>query len=182
MLFTGSAALAQTAPRIESTPIPKPAKPNFSSLRWLVGTWSCSNTSSRRPAKIPYSVTYMPSSDGYWLNATIKAPGVAWFPYPATNRGGITYDDGAKRWVSIDRGDFGGYNIATSAGVNGSTITWHPFWLPDRDIRSMGDIVWTKVSATRMTSHSSFITQKSRTVTVTGSCTKGGTTTASAAR
>ena len=44
------AAPAFVLAQVESSPVPKPPKPDFSVLAYRVGTWTCTNVSSRRPA------------------------------------------------------------------------------------------------------------------------------------
>ena len=51
-----AAATPAYAPaQVESTPIPAPTKPNFSSVQFMIGSWTCSTKSARRPA--PYVTT-----------------------------------------------------------------------------------------------------------------------------
>jgi hypothetical protein len=61
LALTGIAS-AQTSP----TPVPLPKEPDFAPLIFTVGTWSCSNKSSRRPQAITWKQTNVLSPDGYW--------------------------------------------------------------------------------------------------------------------
>src|SRR5579862_508822 len=67
LLFVLSGAAAVAAPMIEGTPVPMAPKPDFSSMRFLIGTWTCTDMSSRRPG--PFTTTEVFSMDptGYWM-------------------------------------------------------------------------------------------------------------------
>ena len=52
--MAGGAAFAAT-PKVEGTPAPMVAKPDFSTMKFLIGTWNCVDLSSRRPG--PFNTT-----------------------------------------------------------------------------------------------------------------------------
>ncbi len=167
---TASAALAQS---MESTPAPKPAKPNFAPFSFMVGTWSCSTKSARRPAPFYTTVTNAMDPSGYWLVGTSTTKGMPWFPYPAKSVDRMTYDADSGRWIDVSYGDYGSYDITESKGWKGNTIVWHDLaFASGKDVKSSSDVTTTKVSATKMISQSTFTTAKGRSVGVTGTCTK----------
>jgi hypothetical protein len=169
------AALPTYAPaQVESTPIPAPGKPNFSSMQFLVGSWTCSTKSARRPAPYVTSVTYALDPTGYWLNQTSTTSATSWISRKLTTWDKITYDSDTKRWVDVLYGDGGAYGLSFSSGWNGDKMTWHDVsFAPGPDISAQTDITNTKVSATKMTSSSSFTeTKTGRKVSVVGVCTK----------
>lgn len=173
-ITAGSIALAASSPTIESTPAPKPAKPDFSAMMFLNGSWTCSTKSARRPA--PYITTNTTSIDpsGYWqvTKSTVKA--MAWFPYPTQGTDWVTYDSSTNRWVDVFQGDFGGYGVSTSPGWSGDSSTWtDALFKPGTDIIAEKPVVTTKNSATKTTSISSFQEKSSgRWIDVTTVCTK----------
>ncbi len=160
--------------QVESTPIPAPAKPNFSSMSFLVGTWSCSTKSSRRPAPYLTTVTYAQDSTGYWLNQTSVTKPTSWVKTRLTTYDKYTYDSDTHRWVDVTYGDGGTYGLAFSKGWSGDSMVWHDVsFAPSADIASQTDLTTTKVSATKVTNSSAFTEGKTgRKVTVMGTCTK----------
>lgn len=167
---TSASALAQT---MEATPAPKPDAPNFAPMRFMVGTWSCSTKSSRRPAAYTTTATYSMDPSGYWLIGKLDTAPMAWFPYQATNEDRITYDADTGRWVDVSSGDFGGYDLSWSSGWNNGSMVWHDLaFAKGKDVATVTDLTITKVSDAKMTSHSGFTTVKGTTVSVDGVCTK----------
>lgn len=167
---TASAAFAQS---MESTPAPKPPKPNFAPYTFIVGTWSCSTKSARRPAPYETTTTYELDPTGYWLIGKSTTKAMAWFPYEASGEDRITYDADTGRWVDTFNGDFGGYDLSTSKGWSGETIVWHDLaFARGKDVASQTNLTITKVSDSKMASRSTFTTVKGRSVGVTSTCTK----------
>jgi hypothetical protein len=168
-------AIPSQAPgQIESTPIPAPMKPNFSSLSFLVGTWTCRTKSSRRPAAYVTIATYTMDPTGYWLNETSTTAPASWITKKLTIWDKITYDSDAKRWVDVTYGDGATYGLSFSSGWNASQIVWHDVsFAPGPDISSQTNNTFTKVSSTKTTTTSAFTeTKTGRKVTVSGVCTK----------
>jgi hypothetical protein len=160
--------------QVESTPIPAPVKPNFSSLNFLIGTWTCTTKSSRRPAPFQTVSTYTADPSGYWIDETSTTKPISWVPTAITIEDRITYDADTKRWADVSYGTGGIYGLSFSSGWNGTSITWHDVsFAPTADISSQTDTTMTKVSDTKTTSSSAFTEAKSgRTVTVTSTCTR----------
>jgi hypothetical protein len=165
-----TAVIAQT---MESTPAPKPAKPNFSAYAFMVGTWACSTKSARRPAPYETTMTYAMDPSGYWLIGKSTTKAVPWFPYENSGEDQITYDGDTGRWIDTFTGDFGGYDLSESKGWQGNTIVWHDLaFARGKDVASQTNFTITKVSASKMTSALTFTTVKGRSVGVRGTCTK----------
>jgi hypothetical protein len=157
LAISATVALAAGSPKIESTPIPKPPKPDFSSMSWLAGTWSCSVKSARRPA--PYYVSAVTTMDpsGYWMITKSTSKGISWFPYPAQTTDWVTYDPATKRWEDLLTGDFGFTGATTSPGWSGNTIVWtDALFTPGLDVIAETPTTETKVSNSKWTSHTTF--------------------------
>ena len=165
---------ATASPQVESTPIPATKKPNFASMNFLVGTWTCSTRSARRPAPYVTTSTYSMDPNGYWISETSTTAKAPWIPQALTISDKYTYDPDAHRWVDVTYGDLGAYGLSYSSGLNGNRISWHDIgFVPSPDISSQTDTVVTKVSDTKTTSASSFTERKTgRHVSVNGVCTK----------
>lgn len=165
---------AVASAQVESTPIPAPNKPNFSSMAFMVGSWSCATKSARRPAAYMTTVSYTMDPTGYWMEQTSVTKPTSWVTKQLTVYDKITYDPDTKRWVDVTYGDGGGYGLAFSKGLVGNHITWHDVsFAPGPDISAQSDVTYTKVSATKLTSASSFTeTKTGRHVAVTTTCTK----------
>jgi len=163
-------ALAQ----VESTPIPAPNKPNFSSMEFMVGTWTCHIKSARRPTAYVTTSTYTMDPTGYWLNEVSTVATNSWITRKLSTWDKITYDPDSKRWVDVTYGDGGAYGLAFSKGWNGDQMAWHDSAFESGpDIKSQTDNVVTKVSNTKTTGSSSFTeTKTGRVVSVTTTCTK----------
>jgi hypothetical protein len=160
--------------QVESTPIPAAVKPNFSSLSFMVGTWTCSSKSSRRPRAFTTISTYSLDPTGYWINETSTTPKISWVPTGLRSWAKYTYDPDAKRWARLSYDDLGGYGLSYSQGWNGNQIIWHDVaFAPGPDINSQTDLTTTKVSASKTTTSSSFTeTKTGRRVMVTRTCLK----------
>jgi hypothetical protein len=170
-----AAALPSYAPaQVESTPVPLPKKPNFSSMAFMVGTWSCSTKSSRRPAPFVTISTYSMDPTGYWIDETSTTNPNSWIPQKFVVTDKITYDSDAHRWADVSYGAGGSYGLSFANGWSGNKIVWHDVsFAPGPDISSQTDNTITKVSDTKVTSMSSFTeTKTGRRVTVSGICTK----------
>jgi hypothetical protein len=154
---------------VEGTPAPMRAKPDWSQQQYLIGTWNCSDVSSRRPG--PFQITAMYSFDptGYWLIKRETIHKASWIPTELTNESRVTFDPVAKRWVRIMTGSRGGYAVSTSSGNH----TWtYGLQSASTDIASYAPEVYTKVSDTKRTMKTSFTEKSGRVVNVTETCTK----------
>jgi hypothetical protein len=158
---------------MESTPAPKPPKPNFAPYTFLVGTWTCDTKSARRPAAYHTTTTYAFDPTGYWLVGKSTTKAMAWFPYESSGTDRITYDAETGRWIEAFNGTFGGYDLSESKGWSGPTLVWHNLaFARGKDVASQRDLTITKVSSSKMTSQTTFTTVKGRSVGVTTNCTK----------
>lgn len=174
-LLAGLFLIPAAAPaQVESTPIPAPNKPNFSSMQFLIGTWNCSTKSARRPSAYQTTVTYSMDPSGYWIDQTSVTKPASWIKKPLTINDKVTYDADTHRWVDVTYGDGGAYGLAISRGWSGNHISWHDIsFAAGPDIASQTDNVLTKVSNSKVTMASSFTEAKTgRRVAVTGVCTK----------
>jgi hypothetical protein len=170
-----AAAIPSHAPaQVESTPIPAPQKPNFSSMSFLVGTWTCSTKSSRRPAAYVATLAYSMDPTGYWLNQTSTVHPLSWMSRRLTTWDKITYDSDTKRWVDVAYDEQGDYSLSVASGWNGDNIAWHDLsFVPGPQISAQSDTTNTKESATKYTTSMSFTEANTgRKVTVNGVCTK----------
>lgn len=170
-LALGGSVLA-ASPGIETTPIPTNAKPDWSSMKFLLGTWNCSSKSSRRAAA--YATTTSPSMDstGYWMVTKSHTPSTSW-AVGGESVDQVTYDPIQHRWVDVYTDDQGNYDVTFSPGWKGNTIVWtDALFAPGPDIVAATPVTVTKVSDTKTTAHNTF-TEKSGTVrTVDTTCTK----------
>ena len=177
-LFVAAALMAAAAPslagaQVESTPIPAPGKPNFSAMNFLIGTWTCSTKSSRRPAAYSMVSTYTMDPTGYWIEETSTTNKTSWSP-KLTIMDKYTYDPDTHRWADVTYGDQGTFGLAFSSGWDGSKIIWHDVsFAPGPNVTAQSNVTNTKVSDGKYTTASTFTeTKTSRVVSVTGVCTK----------
>jgi len=171
LLFAGTAAFAQ----VETTPIPRVPKPDFSSMKFLVGTWNCSETNTRRASAYGSTVTYSMDPSGYWLDTKTRNHATSWDRYPTVGTDKTTYDAANSRWVDMGVDDEGNYTISTSSGWKGNTIVWQPQSLTSvssGNVVSSGAQTNTKVNARKYTYTSSFKESGGRTISVKGTCNK----------
>jgi hypothetical protein len=172
LMATGVYAFA-AAPKVEGTPVPTAPKPDLSSMNFLIGTWTCSDLSSRRPG--PFTITEVYSMDptGYWVIRNDTTHKASWIPRDFHSQTRYTYDSVAKRWIRISAGDTGNYAVATAAMPVGSTKTYtYVIQSKAADIASYEPEVYNKVSATKKTMTTSFTETGGRVVHVTETCTK----------
>ncbi len=171
-LFAGG-GLASAAPKIEATPVPAAQKPDFSSMKFLAGTWNCINRSARRPGPYKTTVTYAMDSSGYWMTSHNVVHPASWIPHEFAGDGKMTYNASSKQWVEIDTDDRGGYAVQTSNGWHGNSMTWSDALASmSGNIVSMNPTVQRKVSDTQITSSGSFKVKSGRTIMTSTVCTK----------
>ncbi len=173
VFICGAVAHAAATPGPESTPIPQAPKPDFSSMKFMLGTWHCSNRSSRRPT--PFTTTTVTTLDptGYWMVVKSSTPTLSWSS-AINSTDSITYDPVFNRWADIYTDDQGGYGVTYSPGWKGDTITWtDPLFTPGPAIVSTSPTVTTKVSDSKTRSQSTFQEKSGRSVTYDVVCTKG---------
>lgn len=180
-VFAAGPATAQTTDASSTPPpkaptYPKPAKPDFSSLRFLLGKWTCVSYSERRgsePTKGTLVTTMTP--DGYWMKTVTTSAGVSYAKFPSTYTDLVTYDGTAKRWIDIGTGSYGAYGYSTSTGMDsyGHMLWGADSFLYDGDTTSSTGTLVTKVSDTKYTTASAFTTTAGLVNRVHGTCTKG---------
>jgi hypothetical protein len=172
-LALGGSLVAADTPTVETTPIPTNAKPDWSSMTFLMGTWHCSSQSSRRPS--PYVTTTTTTMDptGYWMVTKSVSPKVSWAP-GTISTDSVTYDPIQHRWADVYTDDQGNYDTTFSPGWKGSTMVWtDALFAPGPDIIWTGPNTVTKVSDTKTTAVNTFKEKSGRTISVNTVCTKG---------
>lgn len=170
LAFGGAATIAQTV-NVEKTPIPRDRKPDFSTMNFLVGTWSCSVLSSRRPKPFHTTAATSLSADGYWLITKTVTESVPWNPITITNDERVTYDPTTSRWIDLNTDDYGAYDVSTSPGWNGSTIEWTEAVYPRlHGAATLHPRTMTKFSDTRTQMVQRFEEASGKVVTVTTDC------------
>jgi len=168
-----ASAAAFAAPKVEGTPIPLAPKPDFSSMRFLVGTWTCSDLSSRRPGPFTTIEVYSLDSSGYWMNRESTVRKASWIPREIRSETQYTFDPYAKVWVRVTTGDLGAYAVATAPNPAGNKKTYtYVTQTKAPDIASYAPEVFTKVSDTKKTMTTSFTETSGRVVHVSETCTK----------
>ena len=155
---------AQPAPAPTMVPI---AKPDFSSMMFLTGTWNC--TQMLRGKQRPDTSTTTVSNDGMWMVTQDAAPPFDQYRTVTINGTNfMTYDPTIKKWVQVGVDSGGGYGIATSSGWQGNAITWTGKGLDG----SSGTDVITKNSDTQTTDASTGTDAQGHTTNTTITCTK----------
>jgi hypothetical protein len=171
LLFSSGGVLGQ----VESTPIPMSPKPDFSKMSFLMGAWSCSTKSSRRPSAYPTMLTTTMSSDGYWMITRSTIPKLAWSSKSLHSEDMLTFDASTNRWIDISTDDGGGYNVSTSPGWSGNNITWTDMVITKTNATaSTNPTMMTKLSNTKTMSKSSFKEPSGRVISVRTTCSKTG--------
>ncbi|HEY6327031.1 MAG TPA: hypothetical protein VIW73_11030 [Candidatus Cybelea sp.] len=173
LVIAGGATAFASTPKVEGTPVPTRPKPDLSSMKFLIGTWQCSDLSSRRPG--PFTVTEVWSMDpsGYWMLRDTTTHKASWIPRDFRAQSRYTYDPLAKRWVRITISDNGVYSVAT-ATMPSSNRKVYTYVIQTKapDVASYAPEVFVKVSGTKKTMTTSFIETGGRVVTVKETCTK----------
>jgi hypothetical protein len=171
-MATGATAFA-AGMKVEGTPVPMSPKPDMSALKFLIGTWQCSDLSSRRPGPFNVTQVYSIDSSGYWLVRDQTTHKASWIPRDFHSQSKVTYDALAKRWVWITTTDAGGYSVAVAPMPGGvKKIYTYVIQTKAPDIASYAPLVLTKVSDTEKTMTTSFTETNGRVVTAKETCTK----------
>jgi hypothetical protein len=172
LLLSGSVASAAKT-QVEGTPVPTAPKPDFSRAQYLIGTWTCSDLSSRRPGPFTTTQVYSMDPTGYWLLRDDTIHKASWIPRDFHSQTRITYDARAKKLVRITYGDQGGYSLATAPMTAGNQLTYtFVSQTKAADVSSYAPEIFTKVSDTKKTLTTSFTENNGRVVTVKETCTK----------
>lgn len=168
-LLVGLAAaplVSAAAPDPAPTPVPI-ARPDFSSMMFLTGTWTC--TQMLRGKQRPDTSTTTVGMDGAWMITQDTAPPFDQYRTVAINGTTYTtYDSTIKQWVQVAVDSGGGYGLSSSPGWQGNVITWTTKGLDG----SSGTDVITKVSATETSDDSSSTDAAGKVTRTTIHCTK----------
>lgn len=157
---------AQMTTAAAPTPVPIP-KPDFSSMNFLMGTWTC--TQPLRGKTRSETDVYTMSPDGMWMidNAT-SPPFDQYRTVPQNVTTYMTYDPMIKKWVTTTVDNFGGYGLESTTGWQGTVATWSGNGL---DGGSYSDVI-TKVSDTETSDANTTTDPKGKVQKVTITCKK----------
>jgi hypothetical protein len=170
-LLVGLAVLptvSSAQPSPSYTPVPLP-KPDFSSMNFLMGNWSC--TQMIRGKQRPDSSTTTMGMDGVWMVTQDTAPPFDQYRNYAINSTVYTgYDPTTKLWIQTGVDNSGAYFTSTSPGWQGNAMTWTTKGLDG----SSGTDVTTKTSDTETTDASTNTDAAGHITKTTVHCTKSG--------
>ena len=168
----GGSVLAAATPGIETTPVPTNAKPDWSTMKFQLGTWTCVTKSSRRPSPYTATSTATMDSTGYWMVTKTHTAAVSWAP-AINSVDMLTYDAQNHRWADVYTDDQGNYDVNYSPGWKGDTmVTTDALFIPGPDIVAASVTTTVKNSDTKTTSTGTFKEKSGRTNTVNTVCTK----------
>ncbi len=157
---------AQPAPAPTMVPM---AKPDFSSMMFLTGTWTC--TQMLRGKSRPDTSTTTMGMDGMWMVSQDTAPPFDKFRTVTINSTTYTtYDPTIKQWVQVEVDSGGGYGMESSPGWVGNTATWSGKGL---DGSTFTDVI-TKNSDTSITDANTATDAQGKTTNATTTCMKSG--------
>jgi hypothetical protein len=157
---------AQPAPGPTMVPM---AKPDFSSMMFLTGTWTCSQP--LRGKTRPDTSTTSVGMNGMWMVTQDVAPPFDQYRAVAVNSTNyLGYDATVKQWVTIGVDDSGGYGMQSSPGWQGNTITWTGKGL---DGSTFTDVI-TKDSDTKTTDQNTVTDAQGKVTKTTITCMKSG--------
>jgi hypothetical protein len=156
---------------LASTPIPRDPKPDFSSMSFLLGKWSCQVASSRRPRPFNTRVVTTISPDGYWMVTRTITDKVPWNPITITNTDYVTYDSTTQRWIDMSMDDYGAYDVSSSPGWSGNMMVWTEIAYPKLHGAATNDPRrFTKIDDMRTESDMTFSEASGHRVTVKTAC------------
>ncbi|MFY9719399.1 MAG: hypothetical protein WAK16_07120 [Candidatus Cybelea sp.] len=159
-----SVSSAQPSPA--STPVPM-QKPDFSSMMFLAGTWTC--TQMLRGKSRPDTSTTTVGMDGMWMVSQDSAPPFDQYRTVTINGTNyLTYDPTIKQWVGIGVDSGGGYGTESSPGWQGNTMTSTGKGL---DGTTFTDVL-TKVSDTKTIDQNTATDPQGKTTKATITCMK----------
>jgi hypothetical protein len=169
-LFVAAASAAPLVSSADPAPAPTPVpmtKPDFSSINFLVGTWSC--TQQLRGKTRPETDVTSVGMDGMWLVTQSTAPPFDQYrTYTIAGTQYTGYDPTAKLWIQTGIDSAGGYGIETSSGWQGNAWTWTGKF-PDGS--SSSDLV-TKISDTQYTDANTITDPQGKTTNTMITCKK----------
>jgi len=173
LLMATAVTVLAAGTKVEGTPVPTRPKPDLSSMSFLIGTWTCSDLSSRRPGPFTITEVYSMDPSGYWIVRDDTTHKASWISQDIHSQSKFTYDTVAKRWIRITAGDLGGYAVATAPMpvANKKTYTY-VLQTKVPDIASYAPEVYVKESDTKKSMTTSFTETNGRIVRVKETCTK----------
>jgi hypothetical protein len=128
-------------------------KPDFSSMQFFLGKWSCRVTKTTTPRVGMGSTSVSTSTiskDGRWMEAVGVAPPFETYrTQTVTSYSFITYDPSMKQWFEVQNDDQGNHVVASSFGWTGNTIDWKV--AATFGGAKLAQLTLTKVSATETT-------------------------------
>jgi hypothetical protein len=173
LLIATGVGVSAAGVKVEGTPVPTRPKPDFSSMQFLIGTWTCSDLSSRRPGPFTITEVYSMDPSGYWVVRDDTTHKASWIPRDFHSQTKYTYDALARRWIRISTGETGAYAVATATMPVGNQKTYtYVIQTKAPDVASYAPEVFVKVSDTKKTMTTSFTENSGRVVTVKETCTK----------
>lgn len=135
------AAVSAATP--DPTPTPLPVQhPDFSSMTFFTGTWSCMEEDDGKWT--PHIARVSIGMNGQWMIIEDIAPRADRNRPYAVNY--MTHDASIKKWIELSVNDGGGYALASAPGWVGNSMTWSE---KDLDGTSSTD-VFAKISDTKI--------------------------------
>jgi hypothetical protein len=158
--------VSAASPAPAATQVPM-AHPDFSSMMFLTGTWTC--TQLLRGKQRPDTSTTTLGMNGAWMVTQDTAPAFDQYrTYAIQGTNYMTYDSSIKQWVQVGADSSGGYGTSSSPGWQGNTITWTNKNLDG----SSGSDVITKVSDSETNDDSTGTDSTGKVTKVAIHCTK----------
>jgi hypothetical protein len=171
LLCAAISATPAIAPAQQATPVPV-LKGDFSSMRFMLGTWHCKTTkmtNGRGSGRTETDVNTMSALGPYMETKSVSKPFDKARTRDYVGDGWMAYDTVKHQWYSFGLSNFGGFGMQTSPGWTGNTMTWTDFY--NSDTTDHGKSIVTKVSDTETTSVTTITTAKG-TQTISDMCVK----------
>jgi hypothetical protein len=134
-----------------SVPTPTPdITPDWSLMRFELGTWNCSKTGyPARPGTSRQTVVNTMALDNHWmLTHSVSPPFDAARTKDSILDGYTGYERASHLWIFFGATNFGFWNLQTSPGWQGDTITWSVYDTSKGQPSIVGREVLTKLSDT----------------------------------
>lgn len=107
--------------------MPKPA-PEMAQLKFFVGNWRCNGKAEASPFGPAHGSKTTTRGkidlDGFWLTVSVDEQKSKESPMPIHGRFASTYDGAGKKFVGLWYDNFGAWELMTSPGFEGDTITF----------------------------------------------------------